>query len=248
MSTGDAKTNRPVVLAFLMTTMALGSIEGTIVATAMPSIVSTLGGFELFSWVFSAYLLTQAVFTPISGSLADTLGRKPVLLVSIAVFLVASAACGFADSMPQLIAFRFVQGVGAAGINTMVVTRDGRRIKTTSVNYIGEGYHYVLGVNFDTTAIHAADAILRDLDMADGDFDASPLADKKLSEAFDRCLSVIGKPVAELTKRERMQIVSMLDDGGLFSIQKAVPYVSERFGVSRFTVYNYLNEIRNCQR
>ena len=125
MSTGDAKTNRPVVLAFLMTTMALGSIEGTIVATAMPSIVSTLGGFELFSWVFSAYLLTQAVFTPISGSLADTLGRKPVLLVSIAVFLVASAACGFADSMPQLIAFRFVQGVGAAGINTMVVTLAG---------------------------------------------------------------------------------------------------------------------------
>ncbi len=130
-------------------------------------------------------------------------------------------------------------------VNAMVVTRDGRRIKTTSVNYIGEDYHYVLGVNFDTTAIHAADAILRDLDMADGDFDASPLADKKLSEAFDRCLSVIGKPVAELTKRERLQIVSMLNDGGLFSIQKAVPYVSERFGVSRFTVYNYLNEIKN---
>jgi len=114
-----------VVLAFLMTTMALGSIEGTIVATAMPSIVSTLGGFELFSWVFSAYLLTQAVFTPISGSLADTLGRKPVLLVSITVFLFASLACGFADSMPLLIAFRFLQGIGAAGINTMVVTLAG---------------------------------------------------------------------------------------------------------------------------
>lgn len=114
-----------MVLAFLMTTMALGSIEGTIVATAMPSIVSTLGGFELFSWVFSAYLLTQAVFTPITGSLADTLGRKPVLLVSISVFLLASLACGFAGSMPVLIAFRFLQGVGAAGIATMVVTLAG---------------------------------------------------------------------------------------------------------------------------
>jgi len=114
-----------VVLAFLMTTMALGSIEGTIVATAMPSIVSTLGGFELFSWVFSAYLLAQAVFTPICGSLADTLGRKPVLLVSITVFLCASLACGFADSMPVLIAFRFFQGIGAAGIGTMVVTLAG---------------------------------------------------------------------------------------------------------------------------
>jgi MFS family permease len=113
------------VLAFLMTTMALGSIEGTIVATAMPSIVSTLGGFELFSWVFSAYLLAQAVFTPICGSLADTLGRKPVLLTSITVFLAASLACGFADSMPVLIAFRFLQGVGAAGIGTMVVTLAG---------------------------------------------------------------------------------------------------------------------------
>ena len=121
----NVKTNRPVVLAFLMTTMALSSIEGTIVATAMPSIVSSLGGFELFSWVFSAYLLTQAVFTPISGSLADTLGRKPVLLVSIVLFLVASLACGLAESMPVLIAFRFVQGIGAAGINTMVVTLAG---------------------------------------------------------------------------------------------------------------------------
>src|SRR5690606_7234357 len=125
VSTGGVETNRPVVLAFLMTTMALGSIEGTIVATAMPSIVSSLGGLELFSWEFSAYLLTQAAFTPICGSLADTLGRKPVLLVSISVFLLASLACGFADSMPLLIAFRFLQGIGAAGINTMVVTLAG---------------------------------------------------------------------------------------------------------------------------
>src|SRR5690606_26620656 len=66
---------RGIVLAFLMTTMALGSIEGTIVATAMPSIVSALGGFELYSWVFASYLLTQAVFTPISGGIADRLGR-----------------------------------------------------------------------------------------------------------------------------------------------------------------------------
>lgn len=108
-----------------MTTMALGSIEGTIVATAMPSIVSALGGFELYSWVFSAFLLTQAVFTPITGSLADALGRKPVLLASIALFLLASIACGFAGTMQQLIAFRFVQGIGAAGINTMVVTLAG---------------------------------------------------------------------------------------------------------------------------
>lgn len=125
---GDAaalQTRRGLVLAFLMTTMALGSIEGTIVATAMPSIVASLGGFELYSWVFASYLLTQAVFTPIAGGVADKIGRKPVLLVSIALFLVVSIACGFAATMTQLVAFRFVQGVGAAGISTMVVTLAG---------------------------------------------------------------------------------------------------------------------------
>ena len=121
----QAARRRPLILAFLMTTMALSSIEGTIVATAMPSIVSALGGFELYSWVFSAYLLSQAVFTPITGSLSDALGRKPVLLASIALFLLASIACGFAGTMQQLIAFRLVQGMGAAGIGTMVTTLAG---------------------------------------------------------------------------------------------------------------------------
>ena len=125
---GDAaavQTRRGLVLAFLMTTMALGSIEGPIVATAMPSIVAALGGFELYSWVFASYLLTQAVFTPISGGIADKVGRKPVLMVSVALFLAASVACGFAGSMRDLILFRFVQGVGAAGFSTMVVTLAG---------------------------------------------------------------------------------------------------------------------------
>src|SRR5690606_37016034 len=125
---GDAaelQTRRGLVLAFLMTTMALGSIEGTIVATAMPSIVATLGGFELYSWVFASYLLTQAVFTPIAGGIADKVGRQPVLMLSVALFLAASLACGFAGSMRELVLFRFLQGVGAAGFGTMVVTLAG---------------------------------------------------------------------------------------------------------------------------
>lgn len=124
-ATGTLKDRRPLVLAFLMTTMTLGSIEGTIVATAMPSIVATLGGFELYAWVFGSYLLTQAVATPIVGRLADVFGRKPLLLASIAIFMAASIACGLADSMPLLIAFRFVQGIGAGGIFTTVITLAG---------------------------------------------------------------------------------------------------------------------------
>jgi len=124
-ATSVTNDRRPLVLAFLMTTMTLGSIEGTIVATAMPSIASALGGFELYAWVFAAYLLTQAVSTPIVGRLADSFGRKPLLIASIAVFLAASVACGFADSMPLLIALRFFQGFGAGGIFTTVVTLAG---------------------------------------------------------------------------------------------------------------------------
>src|SRR5690606_41599638 len=104
---------------------ALGSIAGPMGATATPSIGSALGGSELCSWGFAAYLLTEAVFTPIAGGIADKVGRKPVLLVSIVVFLAAAVACGIATTMAQLVAFRFLQGLGAAGFSTMVVTLAG---------------------------------------------------------------------------------------------------------------------------
>ena len=93
--------------------MFLAAIEGTIVATAMPSIAAKLGGFALYSWVFSSYLLMQAVMTPIFGKLADLYGRKPVFLAGIALFLLGSVLCGFVSSMEMLIVFRLLQGVGA---------------------------------------------------------------------------------------------------------------------------------------
>ncbi len=116
---------RGLVLAFLMITAALAAVEGTIVATAMPSIVASLGGFEYYSWVFAAYLLSQAISTPIFGRLADLHGRKPVLLVGISLFLAASVACGFATSMPMLVFFRLLQGFGAGSTMTIVSTLAG---------------------------------------------------------------------------------------------------------------------------
>ncbi|WP_320669579.1 MFS transporter [Patulibacter defluvii] len=103
-------------------TLALAALEGTIVATAVPQIVGDLGGFSLFGWVFSAYLLTQTVTIPIYGKLADVHGRKPVLLAGIAVFLVGSALCASAWCMAGLIAFRAIQGVGAGAIHATVQT------------------------------------------------------------------------------------------------------------------------------
>ena len=105
--------------------MLMAAIEGTIVATAMPSIASQLGGFSLYSWVFSAYLLTQAATIPIFGKLADLFGRKPVFIVGVVIFVVGSVLCGFAWSMEALIAFRFIQGAGAGAVQPTIMTLAG---------------------------------------------------------------------------------------------------------------------------
>jgi MFS family permease len=83
---------RGLVLVSLMLTMALTAMDGTIVATAIPSIVRDLGGFDLFPWVFSVYLLVQSVTIPVYGKLADLYGRKPVLLVGCVLFLLGSSS------------------------------------------------------------------------------------------------------------------------------------------------------------
>ncbi|TGE30930.1 MDR family MFS transporter [Desulfosporosinus sp. Sb-LF] len=116
------KTNRTVVLAGIMLAMFMAAIEGTIVATAIPSIVGDLGGFSLFSWVFSSFLLAQAVTIPIYGKLADLYGRKPVFTFGVFIFLVGSVLCGFAKTMNMLILFRFVQGFGAGAVQPIATT------------------------------------------------------------------------------------------------------------------------------
>jgi EmrB/QacA subfamily drug resistance transporter len=114
--------DRRLVVIGLMLSMALAALDSTIVATAIPSIVRVLGGFALFPWVFSAYLLVQAVTIPIYGKLADLYGRKPVLLAGIAVFVLGSALSGASWSMTALILFRAVQGVGAGAVQPVTMT------------------------------------------------------------------------------------------------------------------------------
>jgi len=113
---------RGLVVAALMLTTGLAAIDAAIVATAVPQIVHDLGGFAKFPWLFSLYLLTQAVLVPIYGRLADVFGRKPMLLIGIGIFLVASVLCGVAWSMVSLIAFRGMQGIGAGAIIPMTAT------------------------------------------------------------------------------------------------------------------------------
>ncbi|WP_046175192.1 MDR family MFS transporter [Domibacillus indicus] len=115
-------TKRPLVLAAVMLAMFMGAIEATIVATAMPDIVADLGGFSLYSWVFSAYLLMNAATVLIYGKLSDIFGRRPVLFAGIGIFLAGSILCGLAGSMEQMIAFRFIQGIGAGAVMPIATT------------------------------------------------------------------------------------------------------------------------------
>ncbi|MDZ5712913.1 MDR family MFS transporter [Jeotgalibacillus haloalkalitolerans] len=113
---------RPFILAAVMLAMFVGAIEATIVSTAMPAITADLGGFQLYSWVFSSYLLMSTVTVLLYGKLSDIFGRKPVLTLGMSLFLIGSILCGFAESMEWLIAFRFIQGLGAGAVMPIAST------------------------------------------------------------------------------------------------------------------------------
>ncbi|TWF53439.1 MDR family MFS transporter [Neorhizobium alkalisoli] len=118
-----AKTShRGLVVAAIMASMAMIAIEATIVSTAMPQIAAQLGQINLYSWVFSSFLLTQTATAVIFGKLADIYGRKPILILGIALFLAASVLCGFAWSMPSMIVFRLLQGIGAGSVQPVAMT------------------------------------------------------------------------------------------------------------------------------
>ncbi|WP_184576039.1 MDR family MFS transporter [Streptomyces zagrosensis] len=105
-----------------MLAMALAALDSTIISTAVPQIVGDLGGFTVFSWLFSGYLLAVTVTLPVYGKLSDTFGRKPVLLVGIVLFLIGSLLCATAWNMASLIAFRIVQGLGGGALQGTVQT------------------------------------------------------------------------------------------------------------------------------
>ncbi|MGW0947183.1 MFS transporter [Streptomyces sp. NPDC002623] len=113
---------RGAVVAALMLAMALAALDSTIVSTAVPQIVGDLGGFSVFSWLFSGYLLAVTVTLPVYGKLSDTFGRKPVLVAGAVLFLLGSLLCALAWNMGALIAFRIVQGLGGGALQGTVQT------------------------------------------------------------------------------------------------------------------------------
>ena len=111
------RTKRLIIVGALLG-MFMAALEQSVVSPAMPQIVSDLGGLELYPWLIQSFIMAQVVTIPIAGTLGDMFGRKPLLLVGMTIFLIGSALCGFAPGIYELIAFRAVQGVGAAILMT----------------------------------------------------------------------------------------------------------------------------------
>jgi EmrB/QacA subfamily drug resistance transporter len=115
-------THRPLTTVALALSLFMAALEMTVVSTAMPTVVSELGGIQSYAWVFTAYMLASTITVPIYGKLADLYGRKPILLFGIGLFIASSFASGLSTSMGMLIAFRTVQGLGAGAMQTVSLT------------------------------------------------------------------------------------------------------------------------------
>ncbi|MBI4279630.1 MAG: MFS transporter [Armatimonadetes bacterium] len=114
--------SRPLVTAAVMLGIFLAALDATVVSTAMPTIVRSLGGLSLYSWVFAAYQLAATAAMPAFGRLSDLYGRKRLYLIGIGTFLGGSVLCGLATSIEQLVAFRILQGLGAGAVLTVAFT------------------------------------------------------------------------------------------------------------------------------
>ena len=113
---------RSLAVLGVMLSIFLAAMESTVVSTAMPRVVASLGGLEIYSWVFSGFLLTSTVTMPLWGRLSDLLGRRRVFLGGLTIFLAGSALSGLAQDMTQLIVFRMLQGLGAGSLMTIGMT------------------------------------------------------------------------------------------------------------------------------
>ncbi|HWP44702.1 MAG TPA: MDR family MFS transporter, partial [Blastocatellia bacterium] len=120
-----SRKRRWVVTAGVMLGMFLAALEATVVGTAMPTVIASLGGLDRYSWVFSAYLLTATVTVPVWGRLSDLYGRRPLYLVGVALFLLGSALSGASQTITQLIIFRAIQGLGAGALIPLSMTING---------------------------------------------------------------------------------------------------------------------------
>lgn len=139
----------------------------------------------------------------------------------------------------------FVSDVYDDMINQIVVTRSGKYLKSTTFNFIGEGYHYALGINFDATEMKAMLPLLDELVSANTDLLSSIQSHntKALTQMFNECVVEIGKAPSAMSRMERIQLLRRLNEQNALEYYKAITFIAEKLGVTRNTVYNYLKEI-----
>jgi len=130
-------------------------------------------------------------------------------------------------------------------INLLATTPRGQQVKSSTFSLRGEDFHLALGINYDFTPLAYANRALLDLMRTDVDFRSAVYQnrDTRISELFQQSADRIGKPVREMNKADRLRIVEMLAQHDAFSYRRAVPYVAAQLGVSRYTIYKYLDEV-----
>lgn len=130
-------------------------------------------------------------------------------------------------------------------LNQMVVTPSGKSIKSSTFHVRGEGFHYALGINYDITVMGQMRHVLENITAAAGNLMTAISDDSQasLDTLFDTCHEVLNKPLCKMRKADRVALVSMLREKGFFRMQRSVPYVAERLGVSKYTIYNYLKQL-----
>lgn len=130
-------------------------------------------------------------------------------------------------------------------VNLYATTPSGSQIKSSTFHLMGEGYNLALGIDFDFTSLAFANRTLMGLMNADADLQSAIWTggEGQLGQIFEECLASLGKPSDELSKRDRMHLIALLDQKNAFSFRKSVPYVAARLKVSRYTIYKYLGEL-----
>ena len=133
--------------------------------------------------------------------------------------------------------------------NQLVLSRDGRTLKSSTFNVVGEDYHFALGINMDVTNMVRASQMLSEMTATSGDLQQTLMQDARsqLEELLRECISAVGREPENMKKDDRMRIIRMLYKRRAFTYQKSVAIVAEQLGVSRYTVYKYMHEIEEAE-
>jgi len=134
--------------------------------------------------------------------------------------------------------------------NQLVLSRDGRTLKSSTFNIVGDGFHFALGINMDITNMVRATQMLTEMSATSGDLQQTLMQDARsqLEELLRECVSAVGKEPETMKKTDRMRIIRMLYKRRAFTYQKSVAIVAERLNVSRYTVYKYMHELEEAEK